>query len=455
MKYPRWSQLWSWLARSAIIIVMFIAISACRPKPVPLPTGVHLENPLISENLETKTSKEGIEDFQQAWHEIEIGRLDEGEAALRKLSRQPEWERPVRVALGYAALLRNERSRAASMLRDVVSQDPGNVAALIGLAQIAESEARFEEAFGLYDKATSVDPSLAFAHMRRDITRLEAADFYSRQGADAAAAGKSTEAIASIEKALSLAPDRAELYLQLGELYLRLPDYPHAISNLQQAMDRAPQEASVKARLAEALFLNDNLEQAQQMYTELAEAEPRNSDYTTRLKMVEDAIKWKKVPPEFKEISSARLLTREALAALIALKVPEAIEDQTHPVDIAIDIGGWSRDYIVQVTRANLMDVYPGHLFAPREAVKRGEAALVCSRVIESLSTQFPGIRSSRLVFPISDISPNHVYYEAVQTCLLYGLFKLDDRNDFNPAYVLSGEEGVRLVDSLTHLVGR
>ncbi|MBI2837597.1 MAG: tetratricopeptide repeat protein [Acidobacteria bacterium] len=441
------------------VLILALAVMAvltdCAPRRPLIKPDLCMEDPLAAETLDEKTSKGGVRDFQIAWRRLQQGDVAGSEEGFRKLAKVPEWRTPARLGLAYAHFVRGDRPAAMAVFRDVLGSNPTNISALVGMAQAMEAEGRVESAYELYTKIVAIAPSHACAQLRVDITRFQAADSYVRKGVDDAAGGRIGEAIGQYEKALTLVPDRGSIYLALGDLYLRQNDYPHAISNLQQAVDRSPQEAPVKARLAEALYLNGNLEQARDMYRELGEGEPSNSDYAVRLRLVEDAIKWKKVPTEFKEIPAARYLTREMFAALIVLKIPEAVKDQSRPSDIAIDIGGWSRDYILQMTRANLMDIYPGHLFAPRDPVKRGEAAIICSRVIAALAEQFPDMRSSRHIFQVNDLGPGHVYYEAVQTCLLYGLFKLDERQQFNPAHTLSGEDGVRLADSLAHLIGR
>ncbi|MEW6365009.1 MAG: tetratricopeptide repeat protein [Acidobacteriota bacterium] len=443
-----------WIA-GLVTIAVCMGLVGCAPRRPAPPVGIYLEDPLLAENLDAMRNRDVLDDFLEAWRDVQTGRLDVARRDFEKIGRKPDWERPARVALAYVALASHDRSQAASVFREVLDENPSNVPALLGLAQVMDAEGRVHEAYDLYSKVLVVSPSHAFAQLRCDITRLQATDLYVRRANEAATQNKPKQAIELLEKALSLAPDRAPLYLQLGDLYLRLDDYPHAISNLQQAVDRAPQDNAVRARLAEALFMNDNLEQAQGVYKELVQLDPKNSVYAERLRMVQDAIKWKKVPQQFKEIPAARVLTREALAALIALKVPEAVQKQDAPTEIAIDIGGWSREYVLQVIQAGLMDVYPGHQFAPREAVKRGEAALVASRVITSLRLRYEGLRSSTYTFTVNDVGRAHVYYGPVQTCLLYGLFQLDAHGDFNPAYTMSGLEGVRLVDSLAHLIGR
>ncbi len=436
--------------------LLCLIMPACGPQPPAPSVTLYLENPLLAENIDTKATKGNLQDFQKGWKSLEIGDLEGAQKTFDKLKIDQDWLQPAQVARAYISLMQNQRGRAMAIFREVLKANPANVPALVGLAQAIEADGNPEEAFGVYQQVLTLSPSHSFAQLRRDITRLEVTDLLVRRATEASIQGKTKDAIALFEKAVSLAPERAPLYLELGNLYLRQSDYPRAISSLQQAIDRAPQQIDVKVRLAEALFLNDNLEQARALYKDLLDIDPKNSDYQTRLRMVEDAIKWKTVPQQFKEIPAVRVLTREALAALIAVKLPEAISKQSVPADIAIDIGGWSRDYVLQVIQGGLMDVYTGHLFAPRDPIKRGEAADIASRIIRILRNQFPDIKSPAVSFSsVHDVNPGHVYYSAIQTCLLYGLFQLDSQGDFNSASSMSGEDGVRLVDSLAHLIGR
>jgi len=446
----------SLIACLVIGIPLLAFLPSCAPRRPPRAVSVYLENPLASESVETLTSQESLRDFQKGWRQLESGDTHGAGEAFARLKRERDWRRPAQVAAGYVSLVDDHRSHAIAVFREVLSSMPSNLSALLGLAQGLEAEGSYEGAYEAYRSALAVSPTHSFAQLRADITRLQVTDGLVRRATESAAQGKVKDAISTYEKAVALSPDRASLYMEIGNLYLRQSDYPRAITYLQQAVDKEPQQTEVKSRLAEALFLNDNLEQAQGLYRELLEADPKNSDYGTRLRMVEDAIKWRMVPQQFKEIPSARVLSREMLAALIAVKVPEAVGQRPGGQDIAIDIGGWSREYVLQVVGSGIMDVYPGHLFAPREPVRRGEAASAAARVIRTLRDSHPVVRPPKAaVRSPADVARGHIHYADIQTCLLHGLFQLDARGDFNPAYTMTGEEGVRLADSLAHLIGR
>ncbi len=127
------------------------------------------------------------------------------------------------------AMLNNERQRLAATerdLRQILKQDPDNVAALNSLGYIlADRTERFGEAYEL------------------------------------------------LEKALRLKPDDAAIIDSMGWLHYRTGKYPDALDYLRQAYEAAP-NAEIGAHLGEVLWVIGDKEEARRVWREALQREP-------------------------------------------------------------------------------------------------------------------------------------------------------------------------------------
>ena len=168
-----------------------------------------------------------------------------GEAYLQKYAatKEPEWiakarascrealrlrdDTPeARIALGMIARAEGRYQEAASVLREVVDEQPLNREAWLRLAQAHESRQSMSEAEAAYRKAVEIQPGYPGGHQSLGVF------FYRR--------GRYAEAERSFERARELAPDNYRVYSQLGALYLQTGRYAEAEAVLKRSISLKP-----------------------------------------------------------------------------------------------------------------------------------------------------------------------------------------------------------------------
>ena len=92
------------------------------------------------------------------------------------------------------------------------------------------------------------------------------------------------------------------------------------------------------------------------------------------------------------------------------------------------------------------MDVYPNHTFQPSGVVRRGELAVVASRVLDLVGWGRAGATPPR------DMSPSHLQYNSVLRVLGAGVMQSTPAGAFEPWRIVSGAEAKSVVDALARL---
>jgi putative PEP-CTERM system TPR-repeat lipoprotein len=221
------------------------------------------------------------------------------ETAFRAaLSQQPEFTPAIR-NLAQLYLMTGRAEDAKKVYADRLAKKGDDVAALLGMAGIAATEKKWQEAIDYINRARSAAPTdpapgLALVHvyeLRQDWTNAKSvatalsAQFPSdvnvleAQGRAQTGAGDTNGAISSYKRAYELAPNSKPIlsrYLTLlnGAKYFR-----EARAVLQAAVDRDPQNAALKGDLINATARADGLDAAIVKARGYAKDDPKNDLY--------------------------------------------------------------------------------------------------------------------------------------------------------------------------------
>ena len=191
------------------------------------------------------------------------------EAVLtRRLKADPK---AVTVASVLAEFYRTtgRRDDAKKLYNDVVSQRPGDAAALIGLAEIAVAERKWPEATDYIARARAAAPDdpapgLLLVNMyglrgdwRNAIPAAaelaekfpQSVDVLDAQGRVQVAAGGTTDALSTYKRAHEIAPLSLPILSRYLSLLKAAKNFAEARGILQAALDRDPQNGSLKAEL--------------------------------------------------------------------------------------------------------------------------------------------------------------------------------------------------------------
>ncbi|HKR28669.1 MAG TPA: protein kinase [Acidobacteriaceae bacterium] len=155
--------------------------------------------------------------------------LTEAEANAEKAVQLDNGLAPVYVTLGHIHHSMGQHDLALEEFQHAYSIDPKNAQALVGMAHVDEDAGKLADAETLLRKAADLQPNDwdGYNNLARFLQRH----------------GNYSQAIAQYKRALQLAPDNAQVLLNLGAAYINTGDaklYPEAESTLRKSISLNP-----------------------------------------------------------------------------------------------------------------------------------------------------------------------------------------------------------------------
>jgi tetratricopeptide (TPR) repeat protein len=138
-----------------------------------------------------------------------------------------------------------------------VDANPGDVDALMHLADLYERNAQYAQAIETYKKVVELRPEMGYAYLKLGTA-------YSRSDQPA-------EAVEAFKNAVKYMPDYAVPYNNMGVAYGKLGKYDEEISALNKAIELRPQYSSARFNLGVTYMKKGNREEAMKQYTLLKE----------------------------------------------------------------------------------------------------------------------------------------------------------------------------------------
>jgi hypothetical protein len=164
------------------------------------------------------------------------------------------------------------------------------------------------------------------------------------------------------------------------------------------------------------------------------------------------------MPAEYRSIETAATVTRAQLAALLGVRLDDLLKraPRTNAVVITDTRSSWAAPWILSVTRAGLMEVYPNHTFQPGVFVRRGDLAVAASQALTLIAASNPklaaSLRSARGKFP--DVPPTHLRYNAASIAVQSGVMSVTGEGTFELSRPISGAEAIAAINRLEELGG-
>lgn len=324
------------------------------------------------------------------------------------------------------------------------------------------------------------------------------------------ASGQLSVAEMSFRRAVELDPKYAPGYEGLGLVSLSKGDLIAAEQKFQQALDRDGEYLPAKIGQGRVRTGQGKYEDAEGKFKDVLKKEPGNQDalywhgknYGTWGRTAEAMDSFNLmlegepgnqratealfdlarhgaattgVPPEYVKIAGQSGITRQDLAALVAVEIqperyfktpPEAtasfqtpeqaakpiqVED-TRPEDVPAD--HWAAPYIESCLQAGMLDLFPGNKFLPERAVTRGDFAVALERTLVAvtgdteLQTRYVGTMSE-----YSDVTNDHYALNAIKVATTRGLMSADLEGKFNPTGPVSGTDALLMLNKLRELL--
>ncbi len=426
-----------------VVWVLALFLPACGPR-VATPQ-VDDSDYVFPEIRRGEMSSREEKTLRQAWNEILAGQTARAEQSVGKLAASRPDLAPARVVLGFAALRANRLKDSAAIFGSVISAQPNDVAALVGLASVKRKQGLLDQALPLYLKAERLRPKDAALSRRASEVKLAVAEAAIAQAGALSAEGKKAEAIVMLQRAIEVAPELSPVRLELADLLVESGRRTEALSVLGAAQDA---DRNIALRIASIRFEDGDLDGAEVALRRGLRDVAEDTEGAALLARIRDRRASLALPEPLRAIGDAPRITRAELAALVVERV-EALKSRPPAArnEVASDLSRtWARPQVLRALELGLMDVYPNHTFQPSGVVRRGELAVVAARVLDLV-----GWGRSNGAAP-KDMSPSHLQYSSVVRVVGAGVMQNAPSGAFEPWRMVTGAEAKTVVEALTRL---
>ncbi len=417
----------------------------------PLPPTFYVEN-LPSD----KISQLSLEDrilVEETWTRIRQGDAVRAEKLIAKMGSQNPF---YLVGLGYVSFLNDQLPAAETYFKQELKNDPESTLAHAGLAQIYLKTGQEDQAFNEYLEVLKKEPENPWALKEFEDLKSKLTEAHLEEARSYLAAGDTAQAKAAFLKLLNYSPKDLEAHLGLARLYLQDKEMTNALFHYHTAYTLDPKNKDTVKEYADCLFAAGQNGRSLDMYQEYLELDPKNKEVKDRVENLKNRLGIFELPSQYQSIPSSMAVTREEVAALIAVKFKPYLENGQAKPPVIIDVAtSWASRQIMKVASLGIMQGYANHTFQPRQAVSRAEMAEILTRLISLLKTK--GFRFVRQ-FPeemiqISDVSPDNYYFQPIAEVVALQLMELGPDKSFKPEQTLSGQEAINIFDLILSLI--
>ncbi|MGB7296730.1 MAG: tetratricopeptide repeat protein [Candidatus Aminicenantales bacterium] len=433
-----------WLGALAVLLASCVTVA-------PTPPSLYIEN--LPQSLVTPLTLEERIQMQEAWDYLRQGRLDRAEKAFLRLGpASPLYN----MGLGYVFLLREDFASAEGYFRLAVEESPGSLLAHLGLAQLYQKIGNEDKIFNELREVLKIEPTNFWAKEIYESLKTQKTELAIETARAAIARGDTGSGKESYLRALHYSPESIPAHLALARLYRDEDRLSNALVHMKAASSIEPDNIGILNAYAETLAEAGDYEQSLEIYQKILGLDTGNKQAQERIENLKNRLGIVEIPSLYNEIPLARAITREDLAALLAVKLKDVLGDTSSQPPIMIDIStSWASKFIIKATSLRLLEVHPNHAFQPKRPVNREELAMTLLKVIHHLEGQghkfIPQIPLEMI--QIRDIAPDHYSYRTISQILSYQVMELYPDKTFRPDLTVSGADAVRTFDIMLALV--
>jgi tetratricopeptide (TPR) repeat protein len=440
-----------------LVALTFLA-AACATRPTLPPTPTTLQYPefmypLVPRELAAAGPAARID---VGWRYLQSGDLASAEREFAAALKPTPDFYPGHAASGYVAFARKDYEQALAAFDAAVKTAPAYVPGLVGRGQALLALDRDDAALDAFEAALAIDGSLADLRQRVNVLRFQRLGAIIAIARAAAGTGRLEEAEQAYGRALAASPESAFLHRERAQVARRRGNVPAALESFRRAAELDPADVTSLLQIAELLEGQGNLAAAEAAYRRAAGVEP-SPEIDSRLAALAARAREAALPAEFRAIDGAKQLTRADLAALIGVRLDDALRDVPVQEVVMTDVAGhWAAAWITQVARAGVIEPFANHTFQPRVAVTRADLARAVSRLVALLAVSRPELQPHLAARPgIADMPPAHLGYPAAAVAVASGVMQLSDGARFDPARPATGTEAAEAVGRVRMLAGR
>jgi tetratricopeptide (TPR) repeat protein len=465
-RVPRFSSAWSLEPSEPrnlrnpgtyLVLVLVALLSGCVENPPPATAPKYPDIPRLDVPAGLAVPADAARAMDAGWQRLQAG---DSAGAKREfadiLKRAPAFY-PAEAGLGFVALVGHDYKEAAARFTAVTARNGRYLPALVGAADAAMGLGDDDRTVAALEAIVRIDPLREPARTRLEVLRVRRVQSQIDEGRRAREAGRLDEARTILERALGTTPDNPVVLRELALVDLAAGRLSSAESRARRSIQIDSGDADALAVLGEVLERAGKFRDAADAYTRAFAIDPRPAwrDKRTALQQKADE---GAMPAEVRAIATAPRATRADVAAMIGLRLVAVIARSPRRVPaVATDVRGhWAAQWILPVTQAGIMEVFPNHTFQPAGTVRRSELAQIVSDLLTLAAldrpTDLARWKAARPRF--SDLPATHASYAAAALSVASGAMAADtDR--FVPDRPVSGPELVAAVGRLQQIASK
>lgn len=428
----------------AFYFLVILLLGACATYQPPS-ISLYVDN--LPQSIVTELSLDERIVVEEAWRSLKQGNGIKARKALMRLDEQSPF---YYVGMGYAYFMMNDIALAEDFFKAALRYSPEMNIIHLGLGQIYHKTGRDDLAFAEFREIIKEEPDHIWVKDQYESIKNQKTQESLDTGKAYSDAGDIDRGKEAFLRALYYSPENTDAHLALADIFQKEGNLESAIVHLGAASTNEPENADILKNYAEVLFMANENKLSFEIYERLAAAEPENREYTQKIDILKNRLGIFELPSQYNAIATAEAVSKEEMAALLAVKFKDILEKTTRKPPIIIDIAtSWADDFILQMTSLGLLDIYPNHTFRPKKILTRAEMAEILLRLVNHLQDR--GYRFIQQIPPeniqITDVSADNYYYQPILQIVSYDIMGLSPDKTFEPDLSVSGQDTIRLLD--------
>ncbi|MFB0564782.1 MAG: S-layer homology domain-containing protein [Candidatus Aminicenantaceae bacterium] len=438
------------MRKTTIVFILLLWFWSCATYQ-PLKPDFYLES--LPQTVVTTLSLDERIATEEAWKNLREGRENKAQKILSRLDyKSPGYY----VGYGYTYFALSKYQEAEESFKAALYYYPDMPLIHLGLVQLYQKTGRENLAFAEYREVLKRRPDHTWAKQGYNALKAKKTEEALEEGKGFLSQGNRERSKESFLKALYYSPDSTEAHLTLAKIYKAENNLQNAILHFEAAYSHESENPDILEDYGEALFQAEKFTKSLEVYEELLELQPGDEEIQSRIEALRNRLGIIELSSQYHNIPTREAISKEEVAALIAVKFKGILGDTKSKPPIIIDIStSWASKFILEITSLGIMDVYPSHTFQPQKIVTRAEMAEILIRLINLLKA-----RGSRLIqqFPpekiqISDISPDNYYHHPITQIVSYQIMDLSYDKSFLPDQPVSGQKALKILDIILNLI--
>ena len=439
--------------RAVLVAALLAGGCAVRPPVVTSPAYPDYLYPAVPAELLGSPAARRLDD---AWAFFQAGDLANAERRYTVLVETSPGFYPAETGLGWLRLARGDARAAERHFGRAVTAATDYVPALVGRGEALLALDDPEAALRAFEAALALDAGLAQIGSTVEQLRFTLVSGRLAAAREDAAAGRLPAARAAYAQLIAASPDSAFLHLELGRVERDLRDTAAALGHAQRAIELDPSDPAAFRLAGELHAAAGDLEAAVAALERAGRLAP-DAEVTRQIEQWREQLRLAALPPEIRAIPELPAVTRGDLAALIGSRFAGllAVSAPAGRTVIVTDTREhWAQAWILDVTRAGVMDVDAAYRFDPERTVRRADLAEIASALLDLLAAGDPRAAARRPSGgpAFSDMPAAHLRYPAAARAVAAGVMEVLEGQAFRPTLAVDGAAAARAVERLAAL---